>query len=143
MLCELGLVAAILLTAADVRPAASELPFHVIVNRSNAVSSLSKAEVSAIFMRRTRSWKGGAEIVPVQPPPTAALRREFTRAIHGTTVAFVTRYWQRLIFAGRSIPPLELPDDDDVIAFVRKTPGAIGYVQRLPDDDVKTIAVTP
>ena len=62
--------------------------------------------------------------------------------IHQTTVAFVTRYWQRLIFAGRAIPPLEIASDDDVAAFVRKTPGAIGYVQRAPDD-LKTIEVRP
>ena len=143
MLCELGLVAAILLTAADVRPAASDRPFHVIVNSSNAVSTLTRAEVSAIFMRRTRSWPNRGEIVPVQPPPSSALRREFTRVIHETTVAFVIRYWQRLIFAGRAIPPLELTADEDIIAFVRKTPGAIGYVETAPPDDVKTIVVKP
>lgn len=143
MLCELGLVAAILLTAADVRPAASDLPFHVIVNRSNRVTALTKAEVSAIFMRRVRSWPGGAEIVPVQPPAASELRHEFTRAIHETTVAFVIRYWQRLIFAGRALPPLELPGDTDVIALVRKTPGAIGYVRDAPPEDVKTIMVKP
>ncbi|HEX2060235.1 MAG TPA: hypothetical protein VHK90_05805, partial [Thermoanaerobaculia bacterium] len=123
---------------------AADLPFQVIVHRANPVSSLSRSELSAIFMRRTRSWPGGAEIVPVEPFARSPLRERFSRAIHGKSVAFVIRYWQRVIFAGRGIPPQELPSDAAVLELVKNHRGAIGYIARqTPADDVKVIAVTP
>ena len=118
--------------------------FHVIVNRASPVSELTRAEVSAIFMKRMRSWRDGSEILPVDQQGPSALRESFSREIHEKSTAFVGRYWQRLIFAGRGIPPPELPSDDEVIAFVAKNRGAIGYVSTSVDlgDGVKTIAVT-
>src|SRR5688500_15915464 len=87
---------------------------HVIVNRSNPVSELTRAEVSAIFMKRIRSWRDGSEILAVDQSSRPALREAFSREIHEKNTAFVSRYWQRLIFAGRGIPPPELPSDEDV-----------------------------
>ena len=123
---------------------AEELPFHVVVHPSNPVTSLTRAELSAIFMKRTRSWPDGSEIVAADRPASARVRGHFSRAIHGKRVAYVIRYWQRLIFAGRGIPPREFPSDAAVLDFVRANRGAIGYIDRtMTPDGVKTIAVTP
>lgn len=146
MLRALVLVAAIFLPAAQ-SPAgeiARGSTFQVIVNPANPVSHLTRAEVSAMFMKRIRSWRDGSEIMAVDQSSRSALRESFSREIHEKNTAFVSRYWQRLIFAGRGIPPPELPSDEDVIAFVAKNRGAIGYVSTTVDldDDVKAIAVT-
>lgn len=37
-------------------------------------------------------------------------------------------FLQQQIFSGRATPPAELASDAEVIAFVARTPGAIGYV---------------
>ena len=144
MLCELVLAAAMFLPAADDQPAASPRSFQVIVNRSNPVSDLTRSEVSAIFMKRMRSWRDGSEIVAVDQPARSALRDAFSRAIHEKSVAFVSRYWQRLIFSGRGIPPAVAASDEEVIAFVTRNRGAIGYVSHsaVLTDDVKVLAVT-
>src|SRR5688572_2119531 len=105
MLCELLLVVTMAVSAADPRTALSDVPFQVIVHRSNPVSSITRAELSAIYLKRLRSWPRDNEIVPVDQPAKSRLREQFSRSIHGKSVAYVTRYWQRLIFAGRAIPP--------------------------------------
>lgn len=145
MLRELVLAAAILLPAPDGQPAETVRPFHVIVNAANPVSQLGRAELSAIFMKRTKSWPDGSEIMAVDQPARSALRESFSRSIHEKSGAFVGRYWQRLIFAGRGIPPPEMSSDEEVIAFVAKHRGAVGYVSRAVtlDRGVKVIAVTP
>ena len=153
MLRALVLAAAVLLPAVqspagEIARGSTEIArgstFHVIVNRSNTISELTRAEVSAMFMKRIRSWRDGAEIMAVDQPARSALRESFSREIHEKSTAFVSRYWQRLIFAGRGIPPPELPTDEEVMAFVAKNRGAIGYVSTAVDlnDDVKAIAVT-
>lgn len=140
MLRLIGLI--VILAAADVRADAS---FRVVVHPSNPIVSLPRAELSAIYMKRTRSWRDGREIAAVDQPATSRLRERFSRAVHGKSVAYVTRYWQRLIFSGRGIPPRQLPSDAAVLAFVKSNRGAIGYIDPAtpPGEGVKVIAVTP
>jgi ABC-type phosphate transport system substrate-binding protein len=144
MLSQLLLAAAIVLSAAEAPQPRTGVPFRVITHSSNTVVSLTRAELSAIFMRRTRSWRDGAEARPVEPS-TERLREQFSRAIHGKSIAYVTRYWQRVIFSGRGVPPEALPSDAAVIEFVKTHRGAIGYINGAtpPGDGVKLLAVTP
>lgn len=124
---------------------AEELPFRVVVHASNPTASVTRAELSAIYMKRMRSWPDGTEILPVDHPPASRLRERFSRSVHRKSVAYVTRYWQRLIFSGRAIPPREVRTPAAVMDFVRRNTEAVGYVDRQTPlgDGVKTIAVRP
>ena len=141
MLRLIGLLA--MLSAAGVR--ADDAAFRVIVHRGNPLASITRAELSAIYMKRTRSWSGGREIVPVDQPAGSPVREQFSRAVHGKNVAYVTRYWQRLIFSGRGIPPRQMQNDGAVLALVKNSRDAIGYIagDARPGEEVKVLAVTP
>jgi ABC-type phosphate transport system substrate-binding protein len=144
MLTELVLVAAIFLSTAEAPQARPAIPFRVIAHPSVAASSVSRAELSAIFLRRRRSWRDGTDVRPVEPPARSRVREEFSRAVHGKNVAYVTRYWHRVIFAGRGVPPEELASDAAVLAFVKSHRGAIGYIDGATPlgDGVKILTVT-
>ncbi len=144
MLGPLVLVAAILLSPDDGQPRPLDSSFRVVVNKANPVSSLTRAELSAIFMRRRRSWADGTEVRPVDHPVGAMVRERFSRAVHGKSVAYVIRYWQRLIFAGRGIPPPEVQSGAAVMELVRANHGAIGYIDAATPvaADLKVIEVT-
>lgn len=144
MLSELVLVVTVILSAADALQPRAEVPFRVVAHPSTAVHSLTRAELSAIFMRRTRSWRDGTEVRPVEPPSRSRAREQFSRAIHGKSVAYVTRYWHRVIFAGRGVPPEEAGSDAAVLELVKTQRGAIGYIDgaTAPGDGVKVITVT-
>mgnify|MGYP000507025079 CR=1 FL=1 len=81
MLRELALVAAILLPATEVQPDETTPSFQVIVNRSNPVSEIPRAEVSAMFMKRAKSWADGSEILPVDQTARSPLRAASTKRI--------------------------------------------------------------
>ena len=142
MFCELVLAVAALLPA-DTRPAGA-FPFQVIVHRENPVAAISRAELSAVFMKRNPRWRHGPEVVPVDQQPTSAVREAFSAGVHETSVAFVIRYWHRVLFSGRGVPPAIVRRDSDVIDFVAQRRGAIGYVSATATipTDVKVIAVT-
>ncbi|HYI12156.1 MAG TPA: substrate-binding domain-containing protein [Thermoanaerobaculia bacterium] len=114
------------------------------MNKANPVSSLTRAQLSAIFMRRVRSWPDGTEIRPVDHGVEARVRERFSRAVHGKSVAYVTRYWQRLIFAGRGIPPPVVQSGAAMMELVRANRGAIGYIDAATPvaGDLKVIEVT-
>ena len=144
MLLALVLATTTLLASESGQPAPAEPSFRVIVHRSNPMSLISREELSALFMKKVGQWRHGVDALPADQSPGSQIREEFSRAVHGKNTAYVIRYWHRLIFAGRGIPPKEVNGDEAAIEFVRTHRGAISYVSRettLPAD-VKTIEVT-
>jgi ABC-type phosphate transport system substrate-binding protein len=108
--------------------AAFAADFVVIVNSGNTVASLSTRDVASLFLKKKTQWDGGARVVPVVLPDAAAATAAFDRQVLNRTAAALRAYWQQEIFSGRSVPPAEKASDEDVVAFVQKTPGAIGYI---------------
>jgi ABC-type phosphate transport system substrate-binding protein len=121
---SLGLILlALLLTAS-----ASAADFQLIANPSVPASSLTKSATSAIFLKKTLKWEDGTAIVPVDQGEKSSVRESFTTFVHGKSVAAIKSFWQQQIFSGRDVPPTEQPSDTQVLALVRSTPGAVGYV---------------
>ena len=122
-------LAILLLGVLAAAPAAAQQGgYAIIVNEANSVSTLSAEEVSKLFFKKTHRWASGLDVVPVDLPESAPAREAFSAAVHGKAVSAVHAYWQQQIFSGRAVPPAEKPSDEQVVAFVRATPGAIGYV---------------
>lgn len=119
--------------------------FAVVVNVSNPVSSLSRDEVAKLFLKKTVSWKSGQSAAPVELPATAKVRELFAREVLNKSVAQVRSYWQQQIFSGRDVPPPEKQTEDDVLAYVRANPNAIGYVSRSANigRGVKIVSLAP
>jgi len=121
---------AILLLVALIGPAAAaqQNGYAVIVNEADGVTSLSADEVSRIFFKKTHRWTNGLDVVPVDLPEDAPAREAFSAAVHGKSVGAIRAYWLQQVFSGRSAPPIQKASDEQVVDFVRDTPGAIGYV---------------
>jgi ABC-type phosphate transport system substrate-binding protein len=136
---RLGILSLALAFAAT--PAAAQ-EFKVIVNTANGVSDLPAAVVSKIFLKETLTFPGGAAASPVDQSKSSALRAAFSKKVVGRPVTAVETYWQQQIFSGKEVPPPNKATDDDVIAFVKATPGGIGYVSAAaPTAGVKVVDV--
>jgi ABC-type phosphate transport system substrate-binding protein len=119
---------ALLAGTALVTVTAQAASYKVIVNNSVSVSSLSKKAASDLFLKKTTKWESGAAVAPVDQLESSNAREGFSKAVHGKTAAAVKSYWNQQIFSGRDVPPVEKKTDAEVLAFVRSTTGAIGYV---------------
>ena len=102
--------------------------YRVIVNAANPVTQLSRQDLSKMFLKKLRAWKGAGEVQPVDLGEDATARQAFSREVHRKDVRAVKAYWQQLIFTGQGAPPVEKGSDDEVIAFVARSPASIGYV---------------
>jgi ABC-type phosphate transport system substrate-binding protein len=107
--------------------------FKVVVNEANASDTISKQQLSSIFMKETATWNSGQVVMPVDQVASSSTRNGFSKVIFGRDANAIKSYWQRQIFSGRGVPPPEKASDDDVLAFVREHPGAIGYVASNAD----------
>ena len=102
--------------------------YKLVANSNVRIDSLAKKEVSDLFMKKKSKWDNGAPVVAVDQVETSSIREGFSKGVHGKTTAAVKSYWNQQIFSGRDVPPVEKRSDAEVLAFVRSTPGAIGYV---------------
>jgi hypothetical protein len=102
--------------------------FRLIVHPSNPQRAAERAFLADAFLKKATRWEAGETIRPVDLRPAATPRKRFTERVLKRSVGAVRSYWQQRIFSGRDVPPPELDSDDEVLAFVAKYPGAVGYV---------------
>ena len=136
----------LVVVAAGCRDAAAQaVSYRVIVNAQNPVAQLKRDDLSRLFLKKVVTWKTGAEVQPVDQAQDSPVRRSFTKDVHKKDVEQVKGYWQQLIFTGQGAPPIEKGSDDEVVAFVAKTPAAIGYVSSTAalGSGVKTVQILP
>ena len=123
-------------------PAQEAKEFVVIVNKSNNDSSLSKSQVSRMFLKKVFTWKDGEPVKPIDLTPNNKMRQRFSQDIHGRNVYSIKNYWQQMIFAGRDVPPLEKESEQEIIDYVSSHPNSIGYVSASAGlENVKVIEV--
>jgi ABC-type phosphate transport system substrate-binding protein len=110
---------------ADASPAP---PYVVIVNPQNPTTTLDASFVVDAFLKKITHWPDDEVIRPVDLVSTSPVRQTFSAEVLRRSVDAVKGYWQQRIFSGRDVPPPELETDDEVVRYVLKYPGAIGYV---------------
>jgi ABC-type phosphate transport system substrate-binding protein len=132
-----GLLLAMLLPAAT---AAAD--YVVVVHPSVAVASLTRTEATRLFLRSSTQWPGGASVKPVDQAKGSPVRTAFTKEVLGRSPGAIDQYWTQSVFSGRSVPPPEKRNDAEVLAYVRDTPGAIGYVSAGANiDGVRRVSI--
>ena len=136
------LVAAAALVLLAAGPAAAEDGFKVVANLEVPAESLSRAQLSDVFLKRSTVFPGGGAAAPVDQAEGSPVFEAFSRDVHGKAGSVVRAFWKKVAATGRDSPPPVRRSDDEVLAFVRSTRGAIGYVSAAtPTSGVKVIRV--
>jgi len=126
-----GLVVALALVgppAARVAPPEVVDGFVVVVSRDNPLTTIQRDKLSKIFLKRVVTWPDDRPAEPVDLQMSDPVRRAFTKAVHGKSIAAVRAFWQQQIFSGRDVPPPEKGSVADVMEFVSTHAGAVGYL---------------
>jgi len=115
--------------------------YRIVVNPTNPVSSLSRTQVSKLFLDKG-TWDDGAAVSPVDLLPSSPVREGFSKDVLGLPIpAAVDRMRETAKLSGVNPPPA-LATDREVLAYVRLKPGAIGYVSLSADvSGVKVVSV--
>ena len=102
--------------------------FKVIVNNNNSIEEINQSKLSDIFLKNSTMWQDYKKIVPVDLDSDLKTRDAFSKSVHHKSVPAIKAYWQKKIFTGKGVPPVEKKSDAEVIEFVKENEGAIGYV---------------
>lgn len=113
---------------------AADVPdFRIIVHSDNPRRSVSRQFLARAFMKEVTEWSDGETLHPVDLRADSKTREKFSAVIIKRTVAAMRSYWQQRIFSGTGLPPPELDSDDDVVRYVLKFKGSVGYVSGRAD----------
>jgi ABC-type phosphate transport system substrate-binding protein len=130
-LSALALAFALILTALCATVSAQSRaapPYLVIVHPANRATTLDQSFLEDAFLKKTTHWSNDQVIRPADLVSSSPVRRRFSEDVLKRSVEAVKGYWQQRIFSGRDVPPPEFETDDDVVKYVLKYEGAVGYV---------------
>ncbi|HEX3693974.1 MAG TPA: phosphate ABC transporter substrate-binding protein [Polyangia bacterium] len=137
-----ALVLAVAAAAPVLSHAAGSSSYRVVVNPQNSATSVDRKFVVDAFLKKITRWPDGEIIRPVDLSPDSPARGRFSDEIIKRSVSAVKSYWQQLVFSGREVPPPEMDSDEDVIRYVLRFPGAIGYVSGAANaEHVKVVTI--
>ena len=112
----------------------------VIANKSVSDTTLTKSDLSNIYLGKKSAWSDGSKInfVVLAGNTHAAFLKDYI----GRTESQFNTFWKKQIFTGKGSPPKELNSDQAMVDFVAQTAGAIGYVSAGADvSKVKIITI--
>jgi ABC-type phosphate transport system substrate-binding protein len=127
---SLSLLATGALVVAVIGTAEATDSFVVIVNSSVAGTSMRRADLAAVFLKKAVRWGDGSPANPVDQSGTSPVRRGFSETVLQMPVMAVVQYWgKQLASLATSVrPPAVKGSDGEVLVYVAKTSGAVGYV---------------
>ena len=113
----------IFMTASPVRAAALKIIAHISVK----ASEVSPSALKSVFLETRTSLADGSHVEPVLLK-SGDVHDTFVRQYIGKTTGGLENYYRSLVFTGKGAMPKTLASDAEMVAYVKNTRGAIGYV---------------
>jgi hypothetical protein len=108
-------------------PANENAEIRVIANSGIAASEISRDDLNDIFLMTRTSFAGTDPVEPVLEKK-GAQHEAFLKEYLGKTDGALRTYYRSLMFTGKASIPRSFASDTDLVSYVAKTKGAIGYV---------------
>jgi len=99
----------------------------VVANPSVGASSVSADELKSVFLQEKSSLSDGSHVEPVLQKGGTA-HEAFLKDYLDKNDSALQTYYRSLVFTGKGSMPKAVGSDAEVVAYVAKTKGAIGYV---------------
>jgi len=115
--------------------------FVVVAHPGVEGSTISRETLAAIYLKKVVQWGDHTSIRPVDQSGKSLVRHAFSAQVLGRSLSEIQRFWWDRLAVDRVSPPTIKSTDEEVLAFVARTQGAIGYVSAAADvpPDVKVV----
>ena len=111
----------------------------VIAHRSVGEDTISKSQLLDFFTGDIKKWPDGGRVVVKNLKAKGAVRAAFYDFL-GKSPSRMKSIWLKKVLSGEGDPPESLETEDEVLAKVAATPGAIGFVSKdTVNDKVKLL----
>ncbi|CAN2042807.1 PBP domain-containing protein [Candidatus Magnetomoraceae bacterium gMMP-15] len=116
--------------------------YIVIIGHKTASNSLKKEDIKKIFLGKKTRWDNDLKIKFVILKDKKTYKK-FLRKYVKKTLSQYRNYWKMKVFNGTGRMPISFKNQKDLIDYVSRTEGAIGfvYLKELDESMVKIIEI--
>lgn len=115
----------------------------VIANPSVTTDFISAGELKRIYLLQTRKLKNGSVVEPVLQK-RGTVHDTFSRQFLERDGEEIRTYYHGVVFTGKGSMPRQVNSDQEMVSYIARTRGAIGYVSGGANiDGVKALFVAP
>lgn len=122
---------------------ASAADVVAVVSSTSAVTTLSKAQLTDIFLGKVNRFPDGTLAIPIDQEEGSSARDEFYATFAGKSSAQIKSHWAKIIFTGRGQPPKVASNDADIRKLIVANPQAISYIERSAVDKSVKVLLQP
>lgn len=101
---------------------------EIITSPDRGSTPLDHGFVRAAFTMRTRTWPDGKPVRVFVLPDESAAHLRFCKDLLGIYPYVLRSGWDRGVFTGTGLAPRTVDSLEEMVRYVRQTPGSIGYV---------------
>ena len=115
--------------------------YKVIANPAVAASEISGDDLKSIFLQTKTSLPGSGHVEPVLAKEGGTHEAFLKECLSKSDTALST-YYRSLVFTGKAVMPKSFASDAEIVGYVGKTKGAVGYISAsAPAAGVKILSV--
>ncbi len=107
----------------------------LVRHKTTTLPVLDKQDVKDLFLGKKTLF--AETLVSVATLKDGDIHKQFLRDYVGKTVVQYRNYWRIQLFSGKGMMPPVFKNETDLVAFIRRTPGAIGVVSTTTFDEHK------
>ena len=117
----------------SVKATAQELDFssdYQIIANESGLTEMNIADLRKRFKGKYYSWETKIDVIIVLPSSKHKNAEEISRIIYDKSFYGVKKFWLSLVFQGRFNAPNFFDSDEEIIDFISKNKGALGFVSK-------------
>jgi ABC-type phosphate transport system substrate-binding protein len=108
----------------------------VIANKSIDIKDISMKDIKNIYLKNKKDIQG----IKLTPIDNKNIKHSFDKKVLNKTQLQVNSYWAKMIFSGKSQPPVLLENDSLVVQRVLNNKNIIGYIKKDNiDSNIQTL----
>ena len=109
-------------------PLSGQAGEYLVANVAPGDGVISRDDVRSMYLNQKPKWPSGQR-VKLAMLAHGKERDDFLRQFVGKNSARFERYWKRQLFTGKGVPPQTFVRQSALLDYIRRTPGAIGFVE--------------
>jgi len=112
----------------------------VVVNPHNTTETITTIQAANIFLGKVKTMPNGKLIIPIDQSRKSKVRDSFYLKLVNKNPNQLNAYWARQVFTGKSQPPNQVEDDNEVKLLIADNPSMVGYISSdQVDSSIKVI----
>ena len=110
----------------------------IIAHQNVPETTVTKKDLQEMFLGKRVQWKDNTTIHPVTVKEVE-LHKAFLKQYVNKSFAKWNAHWKRMVFTGNGTPPKQFATQQELLEYVAKTAGAIGYIDA--ETPVKNVTI--